>query len=42
MKKTSLSDAFEVSKTNRSIIPLTDYEIFEENELLDELRTKII
>ena len=42
MKKTSLIDAFEVTKTNRSVIPLTDYEIFEDKELLDELRTKII
>ena len=42
MKKTSLVDAFEVTKTHRSVIPLTDYEIFQDKELLDELRTKII
>ena len=42
MKKTSLLDAFEVNKEKRSIIPVSDYEIFEDKELLDELRTKII
>ena len=42
MKKTSLLDAFEVNKDKRSVIPVSDYEIFEDKELLDELRTKII
>ncbi len=42
MKKTSLLDAFEVNKDKRSIIPVSDYEIFEDKELLDELRTRII
>lgn len=42
MKKTSLLDAFEVNKDKRSTIPVSDYEIFEDKELLDELRTKII
>ena len=42
MKKISLSDAFDINRTARSEVPVTDYEIFKDKELLDELRTKII
>ncbi len=42
MKKTSLSEAFEITKETKEIEPLTDYEIFKDKELLDKLRTKII
>ena len=42
MKKNSLLDAFEIQKTNDVVTPLTDYEIFKDKVLLDELRTKII
>ena len=42
MKKTSLIDAFEIHQEKRSYIPPTDYEIFKDKVLLDELRTKII
>jgi len=42
MKKTSLLEAFDVKKDKKSITPLTDYEIFKDKDLLDELRTKII
>lgn len=42
MKKSSLLDAFEIQKTGEVITPLTDYEIFKDKILLDELRTKII
>ena len=42
MKKSSLLDAFEVNNENVSVSPLTDYEIFKDKVLLDELRTKII
>lgn len=42
MKKSSLLDAFEIKKTGEVITPLTDYEIFKDKVLLDELRTKII
>ncbi len=42
MKKTSLLDAFELKSENRTVVPPTDYEIFKDKVLLDELRTKII
>jgi len=42
MKKTSLLEAFDVKKDKKVIEPLTDYEIFKDKDLLDELRTKII
>ncbi len=42
MKKTSLTEAFEIKKEKKEITPLTDYEIFKDKVLLDELRTKII
>lgn len=42
MKKTSLLDAFEINSDSRSLVPPTDYEIFKDKVLLDELRTKII
>lgn len=42
MKKTSLLDAFELKSENRIVVPPTDYEIFKDKVLLDELRTKII
>ena len=42
MKKTSLLDAFEVKKDNESFVPVSDYEVFKDKVLLDELRTKII
>lgn len=42
MKKTSLLDAFDVKSEKKNVVPLTDYEIFKDKDLLDELRTKII
>lgn len=42
MKKSSLSEAFEVKKDIKQSVPLTDYEVFKDKVLLDELRTKII
>lgn len=42
MKKTSLLDAFQINNENRNVVPPTDYEIFKDKVLLDELRTKII
>ncbi len=42
MKKSSLTDAFDVTSSREVITPLTDYEIFKDKVLLDELRTKII
>lgn len=42
MKKNSLLKAFDVKKTKRIEKPLSDYEIFEDKKLLDDLRTKII
>ena len=42
MKKSSLLDAFDVTSSKETITPLTDYEIFKDKALLDELRTKII
>lgn len=42
MKKTSLLDAFQVNSEARVVVPPTDYEIFKDKVLLDELRTKII
>lgn len=42
MKKTSLSDAFEIRSDSRTVVPPTDYEIFKDKVLLDELRTRII
>ena len=42
MKKSSLLDAFDVKKSGRIQKPLTDYEVFEDKKLLDDLRTKII
>lgn len=42
MKKNSLLDAFDIKRTKTYEKPLTDYEIFEDKNLLDNLRTKII
>ena len=42
MKKTSLLDAFQVGSESRTVVPPSDYEIFKDKVLLDELRTKII
>lgn len=42
MKKNSLLDAFDVKNKIPVTKPLTDYEIFEDKNLLDRLRTKII
>lgn len=42
MKKNSLLDAFDVERKIKEVKPITDYEIFEDKNLLDNLRTKII
>ena len=42
MKKSNLLEAFDVTSSKEVITPLTDYEIFKDKVLLDELRTKII
>lgn len=42
MSKKSLIDAFEVKPSNLKIRNISDYEIFQDKELLDSLRTKII
>lgn len=42
MRKNSLLEAFDVKKTRRVEKPISDYEIFEDKKLLDDLRTKII
>ena len=42
MNKKSLIDAFEVKPTSLKVDNISDYEIFQDKELLDSLRTKII
>ena len=42
MNKKSLIDAFEVKPSSLKISNISDYEIFQDKELLDNLRTKII
>ncbi|MBQ8681940.1 MAG: CpaF family protein [Bacilli bacterium] len=42
MSKKSLIDAFEVKPTSLKVDNISDYEIFQDKELLDSLRTKII
>ena len=42
MAKSSLLDAFDLKKETEDIAPVTDYEVFKDKELLDNLRTKII
>ena len=42
MSKTSLIDAFEVKPSRVKVDNISDYEIFQDKELLDNLRTKII
>ncbi len=42
MKKNSLLDVFEIENKKHVNVPLSDYEIFKDKVLLDELRTKII
>ncbi len=42
MTKTSLIEAFNIERKTPKFNQLTDYEIFEDKKLLDELRTKIV
>lgn len=42
MSKQSLIDAFEVKPTSLKVNNISDYEIFQDKDLLDNLRTKII
>ena len=42
MVKKSLMDAFEVKSTGIKIDNISDYEVFKDKEMLDELRAKII
>ena len=42
MKKVSLIDAFEVKNTPLKVNNISDYEIFSDKDLLDQLRTKIL
>lgn len=42
MSKRSLIDAFEVKSTKLKVSNISDYEIFQDKELLENLRTKII
>lgn len=42
MSKQSLMDAFEVKPTSLKINNISDYEVFQDKELLENLRTKII
>ena len=42
MKKGSLIDAFEVKKAPLKVNNISDYEVFSDKKLLDELRKKII
>ena len=42
MTKKSLMDAFEVKSTGIKIKNISDYELFQDKEMLDELRAKII
>mgnify|MGYP001623877940 FL=1 len=42
MTKKSLMDAFEVKSTGIKIKNISDYEVFQDKEMLDELRAKII
>ena len=42
MKKVSLIDAFDVKKTPLKVENISDYEIFSDKELLDQLRSKIL
>ncbi len=42
MNKTSLMEAFNLERKERTYKSISDYEIFEDKDLLDELRTKII
>jgi len=42
MAKTSLIEAFNIERKTPKINQLTDYEIFEDKKLLDDLRTKIV
>lgn len=42
MSKQSLIDAFEVKPTSLKVNNISDYEIFKDKDLLDNLRTKII
>ena len=40
--KTSLIDAFNIERKSPKIESVTDYEIFADKKLLDDLRTKIV
>lgn len=42
MSKTSLIDAFNIERKSPKISSLSDYEIFQDKKLLDELRTRIV
>ena len=42
MSRVSLIDAFEVKPSSLKVDNISDYEIFQDKELLDSLRTKII
>ena len=42
MNKVSLIDAFEVKPSTLKVNNISDYEIFQDKELLDTLRTNII
>lgn len=42
MSKTSLIDAFNIERKAAKIASITDYEVFQDKKLLDELRTTIV
>ncbi len=42
MNKTSLMDAFNIERKSPKIDSVTDYEVFADKKLLDELRTRIV
>ncbi len=42
MNKTSLIDAFNIERKSAKIASITDYEVFQDKKLLDELRTTIV
>jgi len=42
MKRNSLLDAFNIERKEKVVSNVTDYEIFPDKKLLDELRTRIV
>ena len=42
MRKTSLVEAFNIERKEPKLNNVTDYDIFKEKKLLDELRTRIV